>query len=1196
MTAKIPHRHLFLPFALLAVSAACAASHGAVTLLGVQYQQDNPYAEYLDYWCLDRDYPDHCSSVAVGSNLHVYLRNDGASSVSIHDVTLAGYSLQTVIKSNPAQNSAASIYYYWDNPPSTILNTGEPVWYRADPIAIPASGVGQAIVRLRRVPVTGTVDVGVATSDGTIDATVPIDANAPQLASVSFSSDLMKVYLHWRRTGGAAPASISMDGTDITTNTVTAGDPNTNFAVSIVSLGTALTELSYHVFQGVYSDGKTATAGLRTRANPIMYGTWHSFEIGDYDYAAAAAWLDTCADRGINTLLFQASGGLVDYLQTAEGQQHAAANGYRFIINYYGKLACFDPLMWFLYDEPDIKENIILEDYCGTGLNLPCGSDPTGIKGMGIIAAGEALRGQADALTTVNMARTNMPTNFYAYGQAVDSLMLDSYYQRRVMNSYYHYPSTQELYRQATVIHASSLAGTRAAEPNPFNILLYSCEANPDGFDPWPFAPPETKRTEVYYALAGGAKGIGYWWFKPSNASNGLGDQADPNAQALWKEIGLLGAEIKTVMPLLAASHPVDLNVQGSSDVWVRALAAGTDTLILLAINDNLYNDDTGCHYTPVGNATVTLALPSWLASPSAFDVDAGGIGDVAAQLNGSQFQLNLGTLEVTRMVVVTKDPQLRMTIEQRYAQEVGPGVCNFAMDVCTQSIPPHITQHPQPSTICAGAAAEFAVGVVGSPPLTYQWQKNQANLSNGGHYSGVTTATLTIVGADAADDAGNYRCLVGNPHGNATSNAAALTVSACNANCLSNLGFENGFAGGAGTGWTKFIRAGGEGQYLSFSDETEEKHGGAHCQEVFSHDNQNDGGVYQRFTTTPGQPYVLKAWFKAFSPQGSGIAEGFLGLDPTGGTDPNSPNIVWVSKPYDYWSEKVWPVTAQTDYITVYLRGRSTKDPSKNKTAYVWIDDVELAPGAPLDDIPQAAGTTGIRWRWIDSAGETGYRVRDGAGADKSGLLPADTTHWTETGLIPNTQYTRRIHATNDCGESGGSVGQSAMTLSLAPEAGGITPSIRFPAVEESVTWTAVGGFGSGTVQYYRYMWNQNATHEWADSEPQWPSGTITTAPLARGTWYLHVQGYNAENVPNGTYDYALTTSPPPDLDRDGDVDHDDLVLFDLCFSGPAVAPTAGCEDRDFDDDTDVDQSDFGTFQRCYSGESNPADPECED
>ena len=59
---------------------------------------------------------------------------------------------------------------------------------------------------------------------------------------------------------------------------------------------------------------------------------------------------------------------------------------------------------------------------------------------------------------------------------------------------------------------------------------------------------------------------------------------------------------------------------------------------------------------------------------------------------------------------------------------------------------------------------------------MSYQWQKNSANLSNGGHYSGATTATLTISNADSSD-AASYRCVVTNAYGSATSSNATLVV-----------------------------------------------------------------------------------------------------------------------------------------------------------------------------------------------------------------------------------------------------------------------------------------------------------------------------------------------------------------------------------------------------------------------------------
>ncbi|GMV96819.1 MAG: hypothetical protein AMXMBFR83_11790 [Phycisphaerae bacterium] len=68
-----------------------------------------------------------------------------------------------------------------------------------------------------------------------------------------------------------------------------------------------------------------------------------------------------------------------------------------------------------------------------------------------------------------------------------------------------------------------------------------------------------------------------------------------------------------------------------------------------------------------------------------------------------------------------------------------------------------------------------------------------------------------------------------------------------------------------------------------------------------------------------------------------------------------------------------------------------------------------------------------------------------------------------------------------------------------------------------------------------------------------------------------------------------------PPDLDRDDDVDFDDLTLFQSCLTGPSVTPTPpGCEEVDFDGDGDGDQSDFGRFQVCLSGPGNPPAVAC--
>ncbi len=762
---------------------------GAVSLLGVQYQEDDLaiYTEFQCFW-KDSNYPTSCGVPLPGANLHVFIKNDGTSAVTLDDVTLINYSLKSILKRNDLNGHLAnSIWFYWDNPPQDILNAGEPAWYKMDPASIPAGGVGQVIVRLRKVPVTSPLAVNVDTSANILNTSIAVDANVPQLANISFSQDLKKVYLYWRRAGGAAPTTIKMDGIDVTSTTTTVGDPGDDFAVSVVSLSTALSEMSYHVFQGVYSDTQTATGGVRTWVNPFIYCSWAAFPVPDGDTAMAQDWMDTCQDRGINTLeMNSASGGLMQYLGTSAGRAYADSRNYGFIKDdtSWGTWSN-NPRMWFIDDEPDIEEANLVSNFCGTGYKMPCSSNQAGTMGMHFVSLGEELRGRKDRPTTINLDGTWKPYSYFAYGQLSDCLCIDHYFQPKVRHAYYDMPETLPLYRQADVVYATALAGTRAAEPNPSRQLLYSCEINGDApVDPWPWAAPECKRIEAYYAMAAGAKGLGYWWFKKNpSGSNGLADDSNLQAQdpAFWQEVGLIGAETKWLQPYLVTSHPVDLDAVGSTNVWVKGLARGTDTFILFVVNDDYWLDQD-YHNTPISNASVTFGLPSWmLSSPAAFEVSRSGISTVNTSLNGSDLTLSLGTLNVAKIVIVTVDPQLRMTLQQRYDQDVWPGICNFAPSVCQQNTsPPSFVQHPSSQSALAGSSATFIIVAAGGSQMSYQWQKDGSNLSNGGHYSGCTTPFLTISSIDG-NDLANYRCRVTNPYGSATSNQAALTLGTVN-------------------------------------------------------------------------------------------------------------------------------------------------------------------------------------------------------------------------------------------------------------------------------------------------------------------------------------------------------------------------------------------------------------------------------
>ncbi len=89
---------------------------------------------------------------------------------------------------------------------------------------------------------------------------------------------------------------------------------------------------------------------------------------------------------------------------------------------------------------------------------------------------------------------------------------------------------------------------------------------------------------------------------------------------------------------------------------------------------------------------------------------------------------------------------------------------------------PANITTQPVGQTVVAGTTATFSVTATGDAPLTYQWQENGTNLTDGGNISGSATSTLTLANV-ALTDSGNYSVIVGNPSFSASSHKAQLVV-----------------------------------------------------------------------------------------------------------------------------------------------------------------------------------------------------------------------------------------------------------------------------------------------------------------------------------------------------------------------------------------------------------------------------------
>jgi hypothetical protein len=85
-------------------------------------------------------------------------------------------------------------------------------------------------------------------------------------------------------------------------------------------------------------------------------------------------------------------------------------------------------------------------------------------------------------------------------------------------------------------------------------------------------------------------------------------------------------------------------------------------------------------------------------------------------------------------------------------------------------TFPPLIITQPADFIAIIGQPASFSVDVNGQTPFSYQWQKDNVDIT------GATNRVYTI-DATAYSDAGNYRVIVTNPLGTETSHYAALTV-----------------------------------------------------------------------------------------------------------------------------------------------------------------------------------------------------------------------------------------------------------------------------------------------------------------------------------------------------------------------------------------------------------------------------------
>ena len=241
----------------------------------------------------------------------------------------------------------------------------------------------------------------------------------------------------------------------------------------------------------------------------------------------------------------------------------------------------------------------------------------------------------------------------------------------------------------------------------------------------------------------------------------------------------------------------------------------------------------------------------------------------------------------------------------------------------------------------------------------------------------------------------------------------------------LLNPGFEAPYRGSGNTlvadRWTAF-RVSADPQFLQ---STFEKMDGSTSQQIQSNGFGYDAGVYQQVTDcAAGARYRFAGWLctsydHAFSrirhcPDGMMVKR--IGVDPKGGADPKSPDVIWSwEEPLDRrWRRLMVDFVARSSSVTVYARVANSGNVGYD---LAWLDVFEFGPSSHVrisnPDIRADSKGATITWT-TDLASDSKVRYWKWQTTDVKEKDPNDVTDSSYTrshsvtlkGLLPGTQY----------------------------------------------------------------------------------------------------------------------------------------------------------------------------------------------